>query len=733
MKLRLRTRIITLSSVAVLATVGMLLGLLKWADGAFVRRVMDTLGEAGEQSMERMVEDIWQRCDTADLLVRQRLLTEAERLGGKAGLLRGNPVQWTEDTAPLACRSGADGTAVRTAQVRQVVWNGKPVPLDRDPAAGTDLLCVEWHIWEVQASVYWRMDDAGNMACVASTVQEDDGRTRVGRYRPAVMEGDIPDPAVERVLKGESHMGSEWLRDEWRLLLSQPLQDGQGRVTGMLELETPLAPLGAVRASIEQSQPGGEVSLWLMGGEGLDRGRYIAGPKPELTGEDVWRLRDTAGRPVVQDLIRRAMALPEGKAGSLQGTWKGPRDTEPREQLVAMAYFAPWDWVIGATADDRTFEAARVQIQGMMNVLFREMAISGAVVLLIVVVGSILIGRGLARPIERLVRVASMIAAGNLRAASATVHAAEASGVYETDRLADAFRRMVTALSDVVGQVKGAGIQVAESGEGITASARRLEQSTEEQAGATTRTAETAREISRNAQALTVTANQVADAARDAAILAGESRQGLAGMEENMKGLMGACGAISGHLAGINARTGNIGGIVTAITKIADQTNLLSLNAAIEAEKAGEYGRGFSVVAQEVRRLADQTAVATLHIERVIRDMSAAVTSGVTEMDRFVERVREAIAGVQNIGGRMERMLEQVQALTPRIDEVLRGMQSQSDGAESIRDSMERLDALAAVTRESIRDFGEVAQDLNAAVEALRAEVSRFSMDAPET
>jgi methyl-accepting chemotaxis protein WspA len=730
MKLRLRTRIITLSSVAVLATVGMLLGLLKWADGAFVLRVMETLGEAGEMGMERMVEDIWHRCDTADLLVRQRLTSEAERLGGKSGLLRGNPVQWSEGKAPLAGRVGAEGT-VRTVDVRQVVWEGKPVPLDRDPETGKGLLCAEWHIWEVAASVYWRADEAGNMACVASTALEENGKTRVGRLRPAAVEGGIPDPAVERVLKGETHWSSEWLGGEWLLLLCQPLQDAQGRVTGMLELETPVAPLEAVRVSIEQSQPGSGVTLWLMGGEGLDRGHYIAGPKPELTGEDLWRLRDTAGRPVVQDLIRKAMAQPEGKAGSLRGTWKGPGEAEEKEHLVAVTYFAPWDWVIGATADDQAFTAAREEIQGMMNVLFREMAISGAIVLLIVVGGSILIGRGLARPIERLVRVASMIAAGNLRTASATVHAAEASGVYETDRLADAFRRMVGALSDVVGQVKGAGIQVAESGEGITASARRLEQSTEEQAGATTRTAETAREISRNAQALAVTANQVADAARDAAMLAGESRQGLAGMEENMKGLMGACGAISGHLADINARTGNIGGIVTAITKIADQTNLLSLNAAIEAEKAGEYGRGFSVVAQEVRRLADQTAVATLHIERVIRDMSGAVTSGVTEMDRFVERVREAISGVQNIGGRMERMLEQVQALTPRIDEVLRGMQSQSEGAESIRDSMERLDALAAVTRESIRDFGEVAQDLNAAVEALRAEVSRFTTDAP--
>ena len=136
---------------------------------------------------------------------------------------------------------------------------------------------------------------------------------------------------------------------------------------------------------------------------------------------------------------------------------------------------------------------------------------------------------------------------------------------------------------------------------------------------------------------------------------------------------MEAAGSINAKLAVLNEKAGNINQVVTTITKVADQTNLLSLNAAIEAEKAGEYGRGFLVVATEIRRLADQTAVATYDIEQMVKEMQSAVSAGVMGMDKFSEEVRRGMQEVQQVGGQLSQIIQQVQALAPRFEAVNEG------------------------------------------------------------
>src|SRR5438552_10656245 len=121
--------------------------------------------------------------------------------------------------------------------------------------------------------------------------------------------------------------------------------------------------------------------------------------------------------------------------------------------------------------------------------------------------------------------------------------------------------------------------------------------------------------------------NEVSAVAEQSATLAGSGHVGLTRMEESMHHIIEAADSINAKLAVLNEKAGNINQMVTTITKIADQTNLLSLNAAIEAEKAGEYGRGFAVVATEIRRLADQAAVATYDIEQLVKDIQSAVTA----------------------------------------------------------------------------------------------------------
>ena len=175
-------------------------------------------------------------------------------------------------------------------------------------------------------------------------------------------------------------------------------------------------------------------------------------------------------------------------------------------------------------------------------------------------------------------------------------------------------------------------------------------------------------------------------------------------------------------------KANNISQVVTTITKVADQTNLLSLNAAIEAEKAGEYGRGFSVVATEIRRLADQTAVATLDIEQMVREIQAAVSAGVMGMDKFSEEVRRGTHDVQQVGGQLSQVIDNVQAMVPRFEAVNEGVQAQSAGAEQINLALSQLSEAAQQTVEALRQSNQAIDELHHVSAGLRDGVVKFKL-----
>jgi methyl-accepting chemotaxis protein WspA len=183
---------------------------------------------------------------------------------------------------------------------------------------------------------------------------------------------------------------------------------------------------------------------------------------------------------------------------------------------------------------------------------------------------------------------------------------------------------------------------------------------------------------------------------------------------------------IAARLEEISARTGSIGSVITVIMKVADQTNLLSLNAAIEAEKAGEYGAGFAVVAQEIRRLADQTAVATLDIEDIIQEMQSAVGSGVKDMERFIEDVQGGASVAEEAHSRLNAIISQVKALAPRFEEVNMGMREQSQGAEEISDAMRQISEAALQTTNGLEHINQATDELRRAAEVLKDQVSHF-------
>jgi len=229
----------------------------------------------------------------------------------------------------------------------------------------------------------------------------------------------------------------------------------------------------------------------------------------------------------------------------------------------------------------------------------------------------------------------------------------------------------------------------------LTSASNQLQSMLTAQETSTHQVGAAAQDMAATSQELVQTMHDVARMSADNATAAENSQANLAHMETTMQTLEKATRLIADRLGLINERAANITSVVSTIAKVAAQTNLLSLNAAIEAEKAGEHVLGFAVVAREIRRLADQTAEATLDIEHIVKEMTSAVSAGVVGIDNFAHDVRQGAEEIRTVGSHLAQIITQVQTLTSRFDTVHAGMQDQVQGAQQISAAMEQLQEVA--------------------------------------
>jgi methyl-accepting chemotaxis protein WspA len=384
--------------------------------------------------------------------------------------------------------------------------------------------------------------------------------------------------------------------------------------------------------------------------------------------------------------------------------------------VTAWTYLPSYRWGLTVKQDvDEAFELLRKQRQATTAF----MAVAGLAVFAV----ARTVARSISRPIREAASVAQRVASGDLTARVDV----EATG--EAGQLLHAVEAMTGDLRSLIGRIKQSSVALMSTATEIAATARQQGEAVNDYGASTSEAAAAVKQISATALELLKTMNEVNDVANHTASMAGEGQGSLVEMGRSMKQLAEATTSIGSKLSVISERAAHINLAVTTITKVADQTNLLSINAAIEAEKAGEYGLGFLVVAREIRRLADQTAVATLDIERMVKEMQYSVSAGVMEMDKFSDQVRRGVDEVASIGGQLGSIIEAVQGLTGRFDQVNEGMRVQSQGAEQIREAVIRLSEGAHQTSISLREFNKATDHLREAVGGLKEEVSRFTVD----
>lgn len=359
--------------------------------------------------------------------------------------------------------------------------------------------------------------------------------------------------------------------------------------------------------------------------------------------------------------------------------------------------------------------------------------ISSILAITISIIGACILSKMLTQQVSQIITVADRLSSGDFSHRVTDndrrlVGGDSGRSPNEIGQIMVSFQKMTQTLNVLLEQVQRASLQVTTSCLQLSRSGTQLEGNITKQIASTHQVTSAAQEIAATSSQLVQTMDSVSALSQSTASTATSNQQDLIQMEGTMRRLADSTQSISTKLGTISEKANNINAIVATITKVADQTNLLSLNAAIEAEKAGEYGLGFSVVAKEIRRLADQTAISTIDIEQMVKEMQSAVSMGVMEMDKFTQEVGQGVGDVGMIIGQLGHVIEQVQDLTPRFESVNQGMELQAESANQISESMIQLSTTSQETGESLSNIKQAIDELKRAESDLQQELSRFKV-----
>ena len=439
--------------------------------------------------------------------------------------------------------------------------------------------------------------------------------------------------------------------------------------------------------------------------------KYVLFPgKPEFEGLDKGDMKDANGKFLIRDLVNTAKA-----GGGFVEYWfprVGQQTAEPK--LSYSALFAPWSWVIGTGIYiddiDREYKNGAILLGGIS---------AGLLVLLSLIgwqVGSSVVRQLGGEPGEA-TEIMQRVAAGDLTARLDKAH--PGSLLHALGGMVESLRQLVSEINSEANSLVGNAAQIARASDEVARAAEHQADSTSAMAAAI--------------EELTVSSNHISESARETARetnsaveLSGLGAERVHQASQAIQKISETVSDASSRIRALEERAKQISSIANVIKDIAGQTNLLALNAAIEAARAGEQGRGFAVVADEVRKLAERTASATTEIEKMLTGIQGETVGAVGAMDAALPEVQEGVELAASASESLRAIEDGARRTLERVGEVADATHEQSAASTSIAQRVEQIANMVEETTSTIRGTAETAHQLENIANTLKRQMSKF-------
>ncbi|KMK93463.1 chemotaxis protein [Aeromonas enteropelogenes] len=445
-------------------------------------------------------------------------------------------------------------------------------------------------------------------------------------------------------------------------------------------------------------------------------------PRPEMEGKNRWQDKDAKGKLLIQEIVKAAR---QGDGFSEYWTAK-PSIGRDAPKLSFNLVLDKYQWIIGTGfyIDDIDNELAALRTVRESNM--RD-SLQSSVLLILVILGvtlaaTVVIGNRVTRPLADAVSALNDIADGE----GDLTQRLKVQSHDEIGQLATAFNRFVARIQSVVSQVGETSNHLFSAVEKLHHLSEHYDHQMHGHSRETDQVVTAVTEMSSTAQEVAASASNAATATSDAA-RESDAARGVVGTAINsINRLVGEVHTASGVIEQLAQETAKIGTVVEVIRGIAEQTNLLALNAAIEAARAGEQGRGFAVVADEVRSLAGRTQQSTKEINEMLQRLQGGVKQAVDVMQASEDRSQETVQEASHIATSLDSMVMAVSTINDMNIQIATAAEEQHAVSEEINKNLVAIQQIVSELTDAAVESNSTTRDLASTGDKLRKLVSQF-------